>query len=216
MNVLLLRLVGPLQSWGVQSRFSVRDTGLEPSKSGVVGLLCAALGRPRDADISDLAALPMGVRVDQEGVLRYDFHTASNLLRASGGIKETEPSRRYYLTDAKFLVGLASESRNLLQELHNALANPVWPLFLGRKSFVPSEPIWLQDGLHLNTTLRESLRHHPSLSQRATDKQRLVIESVEGNEVRPDQPISFALRQFGQRRVQTTFQLPPAPQMETA
>ena len=41
MSVLLLRLSGPMQSWGVQSRFTVRDTGLEPSKSGVVGLIAA-------------------------------------------------------------------------------------------------------------------------------------------------------------------------------
>ena len=68
MNVLLLRLCGPMQSWGVQSRFSVRDTGLEPSKSGVVGLLAAALGRPRDARTSPTwPALRMAVRVDAEG-----------------------------------------------------------------------------------------------------------------------------------------------------
>ena len=31
MSVLLLRLAGPMQSWGTRSRFSNRDTGLEPS-----------------------------------------------------------------------------------------------------------------------------------------------------------------------------------------
>ena len=49
MSVLLLRLSGPMQSWGIQSQFPDRDTGMEPSKSGVVGLLCAALGRGRSA-----------------------------------------------------------------------------------------------------------------------------------------------------------------------
>ena len=48
MHTLLLRLAGPMQSWGTQSRFTIRDTGLEPSKSGIIGLLCAALGKPRD------------------------------------------------------------------------------------------------------------------------------------------------------------------------
>ena len=47
MSTLLLRLAGPMQSWGTQSRFTIRDSGLEPSKSGVIGLLCAALGKPR-------------------------------------------------------------------------------------------------------------------------------------------------------------------------
>ena len=44
---LLLRLAGPMQSWGLESRFDQRDTGREPSKSGVLGLICAALGKPR-------------------------------------------------------------------------------------------------------------------------------------------------------------------------
>jgi CRISPR system Cascade subunit CasD len=39
MAVLLLRLAGPMQAWGTQSRFVNRDTELEPSKSGVIGLL---------------------------------------------------------------------------------------------------------------------------------------------------------------------------------
>jgi len=82
MTTLLLRLAGPMQSWGTQSRFDHRDTGLEPSKSGVVGLLCAALGRPRAADGSDLAALRMGVRVDREGVLKVDYQTAGSYHRS--------------------------------------------------------------------------------------------------------------------------------------
>src|SRR5258706_11213757 len=76
MSTLLLRLAAPMQSWGTQSRFVVRDTGLEPSKSGVIGLLCAALGRPREAPMEDLARLRMGVRVDREGVMQTDYHTA--------------------------------------------------------------------------------------------------------------------------------------------
>ena len=47
MTTLLLRCIGPLQSWDTQSRFDVRTTGREPSKSGIIGLICAALGRPR-------------------------------------------------------------------------------------------------------------------------------------------------------------------------
>jgi CRISPR system Cascade subunit CasD len=214
MNVLLLRLVGPLQSWGVQSRFSVRDTGLEPSKSGVIGLICAALGRPRTEPIADLAALTMGVRVDQEGKLTYDFHTAQNVLKASGGKKDTEPSRRYYLADARFLVGLQGDDAGLLQQIHHALRNPVWPLCLGRKSFVPSEPVWLAQGLHLNTTLDQVLQRFPYLeSERAAPapRLRLVMEDDAGAEVRPDQPISFAERRFALRRVRSTLiDAPPA------
>ncbi len=204
MNVLLMRLSGPMQAWGVQSRFGVRDTGREPSKSGVVGLLAAALGRPRHAPIDDLAALRMGVRVDREGILLRDYHTAQNVYRAKGGVKETELSTRYYLADACFLVGLEGDAA-LLETLFAALRNPTWSLFLGRRAFVPGESVWLPDGLRTNTTLEEQL--HPAVTPWLKDQPstyplaRLVIETQHGNEVRPDQPLAFAPRRFAPRRV---------------
>ena len=57
MSTLLLRLAAPLQAWGINSKFDIRKTEREPSKSGVVGLLAAALGRRRDESLDDLAAL---------------------------------------------------------------------------------------------------------------------------------------------------------------
>ena len=87
-STLLIHLCGPMQAWGTQSRFSIRDTGQEPSKSGVIGLLCAALGKPRDENPGDgfptlaqLAALKMGVRVDRPGSMRMDYQTAGGTHR---------------------------------------------------------------------------------------------------------------------------------------
>lgn len=217
MNVLLLRLSGPLQSWGVQSRFAVRDTGREPSKSGVVGLLCAALGKPRSEPLDDLAAPRMGVRVDQEGHIFRDYHTAQNVLKARGSTKDTEPSNRYYLTDARFLVGLQSDNLDFLTTLHNALRDPVWPLYLGRKACVPGEPVWLRDGLKENINLLSALEAYAWLGcnpKRKPDRLRLVLEADDGETVRPDQPISFAERRFAPRRVTTTFIPVPETQME--
>lgn len=210
MNALLLRLSAPLQSWGVQSRFNVRDTEREPTKSGVIGLLCAALGRRRDAPLDDLTALTMGVRVDCEGHLERDFHTAMDVLKAGGGLKDTEPSNRYYLADARFLVGLAGEDLGLLRVLHAALANPIWPLYLGRKAFVPGEPVWLEDGLKPDMDLRTALASYAWLGSNhqkweQIESVRLVLEDPSGSEIRPDQPLSFAERRFAPRRVTTDF-----------
>src|SRR3989304_5384110 len=121
-HTLLLRLVAPMQSWGVQSDFTHRDTGLEPSKSGVIGLWGAALGKPGDEDHPDnrdkpslvqLAQLRMGVRMDREGLLKRDYHTAGKggYLKASGNIEKKDliVSERFYLADAAFLVGLESD-----------------------------------------------------------------------------------------------------------
>jgi len=216
MSVLLLRLAGPMQSWGVQSRFTVRDTGLEPSKSGVVGLLCAALGRRRDEPVDDLAGLRMGVRVDQEGTVARDYHTAGKggILKASGKVekKNLVVSNRYYLADARFLVGLESGDLALLRRLHDALRDPHWPLYLGRKAFVPGEPVWLADGLCEGVALWPALTSYAWLGyepRRRPDPVRfviedtggIVIEDASGEAVRPDQPLSFAERRFAPRRV---------------
>ena len=154
---LLLRLEGPMQSWGTQSRFRVRDTGREPSKSGVAGLLCAALGRPRSEPVADLAALRMGVRVDREGIVRIDYQTAGGgtwmngrygVSRSENSGVETAVSSRAYLSDASFLVGLeaqTSDQETLFQRLDVSLGAPVWPLYLGRKGYTPSLPVRLPD-----------------------------------------------------------------------
>ncbi|MFO1322344.1 MAG: type I-E CRISPR-associated protein Cas5/CasD, partial [Burkholderiales bacterium] len=108
MMTLLLWLEGPMQSWGTTSRFDERDTQLEPSKSGVLGLLCAALGRDRSEPVDDLAALRMGVRVDREGTVMRDFQTATGVLVAGTGkavLDRTVVSPRFFLADAAFLVG---------------------------------------------------------------------------------------------------------------
>lgn len=210
MCTLLLRLSGPMQSWGVQSRFGIRDTGREPSKSGVIGLLCAALGRPRQASLDDLNILRMGVRVDQEGRMSRDFHTAGKggYLKASGSIerKNLIVSTRYYLADARFLVGLQGELP-LLARLHHALRDPVWHLYLGRKAFVAGEPIWLSDGLRQGEDLETALQSYPWLvgDEEPPPRLRLVLEDADGDEVRPDVPLSFDLRQFANRRIRTSF-----------
>jgi CRISPR system Cascade subunit CasD len=209
-----------MQSWGTQSRFTVRDTGLEPSKSGVLGLLCAALGIDREDDdgLQPLTSLRVGVRVDREGLLQVDYHTAKDVRMANGKTKDTELSNRYYLANAVFLVGLESEDLALLERVQAALHKPVWALFLGRKSFVPSESIPLEDGLLKDETLEQVLKSYPSLCKPEKKKLRVVLEDNSGSIVRTDQPLSFsrARRKFSPRRVSVTFYDVPEPIKEIA
>ncbi|RLP07478.1 type I-E CRISPR-associated protein Cas5/CasD [Propionibacterium australiense] len=128
MSVLLLRLAGPLQSWGDSSRFTRRETRHMPTKSGVIGLLAASQGRRRVDPVEDLVALRFGVRADQPGTIVRDFHTAHN---AKG---EAMPlSYRYYLADAVFVAALEGP-RPLLEGLDSAIQEPAFPLYLGRRS----------------------------------------------------------------------------------
>lgn len=207
MATLLLRLAGPMQSWGTTSRFDERDTQLEPSKSGVLGLVCAALGRDRAEPVDDLAALRMGVRIEREGVPMRDYQTATGVAIASSGkpdLTRTVVSPCYYLADAVFLVGLEGDS-STLAIINEALARPVWPLALGRKSFVPSLPVHLPDGL-VNHPLAAVLASWPCLLSggRPQESRRVLLEhSSEGN-VRLDQPVApFSERRFGPRYVKS-------------
>jgi len=215
MPTLLLRLVGPMQAWGIQSNYAHRDTALEPSKSGVIGLICAALGRPRSEPINDLASLIMGVRVDREGVVLRDYHTAGidGFLRAGGDVERKNAilSERFYLADAAFLVGLQGDDIALLRQIQNALEHPQWMLCLGRKAFAPSEPVALPDGLR-DTDLWTALtdyrpRLRPKRHRLDDDRVRLMLEDETGDIVRRDQPLSFEKgnRRFTARRLRVEY-----------
>lgn len=211
MSTLLMRLEAPMQSWGVSSHFTNRDTAREPSKSGVIGLVCAALGRPRDADLTDLVSLRMGVRVDREGVLQKDFHIAQDVLLSSGkGTKDTELSDRQYLADAVFLVGLEGPQR-LIKEIHDALRSPRWTLYLGRKAFAPGKSVWLKQGIR-EESLVEAMKNFPSLVKDPDENMRLVLDSDDGEFVRADVPINFSERRFSSRRI--SMKLINAPAFE--
>jgi CRISPR system Cascade subunit CasD len=200
-----MQLVGPMQSWGSRSRFQERDTEREPTKSGVIGLISAAFGKDRRDPIDqDIIALRMGVRVDREGRIQKDFHTAQDVIKADGTGKENEISWRAYLADAAFLVGLEGEA-SLLKNIAKKLAKPVWPLYLGRKSFVPSLPILSSrnpDECVINESLEQSLNLErfplivPYIRRLDKDREavRLVLEckSDDVGERRQDVPISFA------------------------
>ena len=138
MSVLKLRLAGPLQSWGAASRFTRRDTEEAPTKSGLLGLLAAAEGRRRSDPIEDLVGLELAVRIDQRGSLLRDFHTAHHQLTGS----PMPLTERFYWADAVFTAFLGGP-RPLLEGLAEALADPAYPLYLGRRSCVPDGRIVL-------------------------------------------------------------------------
>jgi CRISPR system Cascade subunit CasD len=219
MTTLLIRLMGPMQSWGSTSRFDQRDTGKEPSKSGVLGLLAAALGIDREnwTDLEPLTHLSMGVRHDRPGVPKRDYQTAGCakgdiIIRADGSpSKDGVVSHRFYLADAAFLVALEGVERSLLEGAHSKLKDPFWPLCLGRKSYVPSESIWIENGLQ-DAPLRQVLTQWPWITPRRKweelpEKILISLESEDGSGVlKMDQPLSsFAERRFGARFVRSEW-----------
>lgn len=185
MSVLVMRLSGPWQAWGVDSRYARRDTMPRPSKSGVVGLLANALGRPRDADLADLAGLRFGCRVERAGRVERDFHTA----RAEGA-KNPFVSTRYHLADACFLAAVEGDDV-LLAQLGDALRQPRRPLFLGRRSCVPDAPVLVGT---VAGGLEQVLREHPPVTERFDPGTREWFRDADEGEpavLVPDHPTSF-------------------------
>ena len=138
MAVLLIRLAGPMQSWGDSSRFVKRTTRREPTKSGIVGLIASALGRTREDPVDDLAQLELAVRIEQPGQLMRDFQTE----RPVDGGDPMPLSDRYYLADACFLVALGGPN-DMLEKVEAALRLPRRPLYLGRRSCPADMPLCL-------------------------------------------------------------------------
>ncbi|WP_322770230.1 type I-E CRISPR-associated protein Cas5/CasD [Frankia sp. Cr1] len=245
--VLLLRLAGALQSWGDRSAFNRRETRPEPTKSGVLGLLAAAAGRHREASLADLMDLRLGIRVDQPGTLLRDYHTVSDYrgrpllqagVSAKGVQRPTSPpkpthiTQRFYLQDAVFVAAVAGP-QPLLESLEVAVRRPAFPLALGRRSCVPTQPVWL--GLR-SGALQDVLRDEPwQASQHVRqaftrrNKKRpdridlsATLDDSEGDDVLHDVPVSFdpRNRRFTSRRVRHTWLsvptgFPPADGPET-
>ena len=148
-GTLLIRLDAPLQSWGSSPSGAIRPTNTEPTLSGMVGLIANAMGRDFADDVSDLAALPMGVRTERAGVLTEDFYTAGAVTGVGarqetrtpeGGrhfrnvrARDSVAGTKHYLSGAVFRVGLECEEP-IARAIMNALERPARILFLGRKS----------------------------------------------------------------------------------
>lgn len=208
MVTLLLRFAGPLQAWGTDSKFETRNTQREPSRSGAIGMIAAAMGRGRDDSISDLSSLKYGVRIDQRGTILKDYHTAHH---PTDG-KRAFVTNRHYLENGCFLVGLEG-NEDVLREIDVAIKRPFYPLFLGRRSCPPSGRISL--GLR-DKDLFDALRDEPwqasewyrTLAPRKVSLE-IVCECNPGNSsmlVR-DNPVSFSQerRSYSFRGVERTL-----------
>jgi len=159
---LLLRLEGPLMSFGTTAVDHNRPVQAWPATSMLTGLLANALGWTR-LQVEDLDALQArlrwAARIDRPGVPVNDFQTAQLKKKdkgwtTRGAVEEREggddayksPHLRFrdYRADASVLVALRLEPADhppRLPDLAMALNAPRRPLFLGRKGCAPATRI---------------------------------------------------------------------------
>lgn len=209
-KLLVLRLEGALQSWGETSKWDYRDSSTMPSKSGIVGLLGCALGLERNsAALVELAQnISVAVRADRSGEAFTDYQTVTGepLMAATGKPKTTGNtivSPRVYLQDACYTVFIET-TQVWMQRLEEALKNPKWCVYLGRKCCVPSRPVFacvtseytdLMDAVKRCWDAAETVRRDELMT--------VEVESCESNMaelIRTDEPVGVG-RQFGLRRV---------------
>ncbi|HEU18149.1 MAG TPA: type I-E CRISPR-associated protein Cas5/CasD [Deltaproteobacteria bacterium] len=216
-KLLALRLSGILQSWGYNSEYTYRNSGLFPTKSSVLGLCCAAKGLNRGSEdekdfLESIADCPMtaialprtrmiGEKSWTVNVRRIeDFHTVENTKTASGKKNDNAVvTYRQYLCDADFIVLLEVDSE-IADDLENKLSDPDWGVWLGRKSCIPSAPVFAGIFSTMNEVCNELL------GGKALDYftyQKEVVSFEQGTDTLMDMPIDFAIdkRERGQRRV---------------
>ncbi len=213
-SYLALRLEGPLQSWGFDSQYNRRNTGLMPTRSAIAGMCCAALGHPRGSanEQEFLAAFGSvcmtAIAIPRNGMKRelpvrrlQDYHTVQNTRTAEGKIKDCHITHRQYLADAAFGVLLEGEE-SLLKQVADALENPVWGVWLGRKACIPTAPVLAGLRSDWDEALRLLVGTRPLES---FTRQEEVENFADGRDSLPDVPVSFASerRLFSPRRVKT-------------
>ena len=192
-HTILLRLSGPMQSWGNVSKFESRRTWSYPSKSGVIGLVAACLGMSREDDLSELCAMRFGVRADYPGKIERDFQ----ILLGSKPSKNVL-SERFYIADATFLAGLESENKDDLLEIETALKNPYYTPYLGRLSYPVTLPLFI--GIRdkdLETVLTEEplLTVNKKNGLKKGGKIKMLIETTAGEQkdgILNDVPVTFS------------------------
>jgi len=214
---LALYLDSPMQSWGYMSKFDQRTSYNFPTKSGILGMICAAMGLPKsDTDkLADLNKLKVTVYQLSNPFRAVDYHTVGGgydnktqkqniVLTANGTTGNTVQTWREYLMDAKFGVVLSGNDL-IVREINDAMLNPKWGVWLGRKSCVPTSPIC--HGIHQTGEEAkkkiESVWHqiYPNIPYGIKKTMRDADSFGDGTESLMDSPEDFLERKFNIRRV---------------
>ena len=171
-DYLLLRLYGPLASWGEIAVGESRHSAVHPSRSALLGLLGAALGIERHDESGQRALVNgyrFGIRLECVGSPLRDYHTIqvgvpprkfqfrSRRQELAADKVDTILSAREYRCDSLALVAVEAlpGAPVDLDRLTQALRQPLFSLYLGRKSCPLALP--LRPQRVTAATLREAL-----------------------------------------------------------
>ena len=163
MNYLPLCLSGVLQYFSDTNMTALRityNTSLYPTKQAIIGLIASALGYNRgDIRSTELFnMLDVKYAVVKDPIILEDFQTIKGLksqrnymnkfytrnkfTTVCGSIQENRQLTKnvQYLQNAEFMVYIGCDDAKL-KEIYNALRNPVYSLYIGKRSCIPNKPI---------------------------------------------------------------------------
>lgn len=214
---LVIRLSGGMQAWGLDSQYTYRNSGLFPTKSGVLGLCCAAQGLERGStaesewltQVSSCAMTTIAIprlrpTRDKQAPISVrrieDFHTVANTKNAEGKLKKDSAlTYRQYICDAEFLV-LLNMSTKFADDLKQYLENPKWGVWLGRKACIPSAPVFAGICENLEEVSKQFLS---GKSLQTFTYQQEVDGFPVGTDTLQDVPVNYSVdnRTYGLRRI---------------
>lgn len=229
MSTLVLRYAAPLMSFGHSARFDRRATATTPTVSAIQGMVAAAAGIGRAQTWPNwIASIHLAFRIERRGRMLSDYHTVNEpparryrhlsdrdrkrvrvLANADGGRASFENfvTHRSYVADASFLVTIEDPDRRI----HEALDDPKWALYAGRKSCPLTDPFVL--GRH-DGTAEEALAAVPTVDRtdgvRTAQREAIVFlrpPSDAAVEERNDRATGFR-RYRPQQRWHTTVSAP--------
>ena len=228
-----LLLDGPMQSWGHASRFERRTTALHPTRSGILGLIAAAVGIDKHTadEVAQLArfnallvttlSLPRCRRRAPELLMQRleDYHTVTGIRRASGKVDDeaTVQTYRHYLLDARFGVLLEGPSP-LLEEIAAALRNPKWGVWLGRKCCLPATPLLVAppgDRAAVWSALIQRAGYSGTETEEQFDRVLEVAATDPGADMIEDAPVAFGAL-IGERHAPRWIRREPKSGIERA
>ena len=154
MNYLELTIDGIAQHWSskkdlvtaVSSAYYATEKC--PTKSGIVGMMGAALGYPYcDERLTELfESTDIRYRMIHKGIVAVDFQVARPLdgdaFETVGGKHKDDGviKRVEYLQDYAFVVYVGADDKRL-QEIYEAFQCPKWQPYFGKKCCLPGKPI---------------------------------------------------------------------------
>jgi len=218
MKTLAFYIDAPMQSWGASSKFQYRETNPFPTKSAVVGLIAGSMGIDKHAadeadQLEPLAGLKLTVvrlpKPKRTPTRFTDFHTVgggydkkaslwekmSIPQKASGAPFGTVITHRSYLSDASFAALLEGDS-GLLERIQDALLDPMWGVWFGRKTCLPATPLTPTLGEDRQDALNSLLDALPGMEATPLDVFEYQEEVIAGGEddgtfYQSDQPVSY-------------------------